>query len=133
MSIRKFTDSTDVSHAVAACGSRTLSKAEEFIHNYCPKGAVGQQDGLVGFKPKACGSYKEVVEDPVRRNGRKWRGAEAQNVHIVYIGTPHPSHYEDVMLALNAGKHCLVEKASWQCGIERTALAHQTAGHPQRG
>lgn len=56
---------TDVSHAIAAVGSRSLSKAEDFISKYCPNGAAGQQDGLVDFKPKAYGSYKGVVEDPV--------------------------------------------------------------------
>lgn len=33
-----------------------------------------------------------------------------QNVKIVYIGTLHQQHHDDVTAALNAGKHVLVEK-----------------------
>ncbi|WVQ82028.1 hypothetical protein IAT38_004156 [Cryptococcus sp. DSM 104549] len=87
---------TDVSHAIAAVGSRSLAKAEEFIKTNCPEGAAGQQTGLVDFKPKAYGSYKEVVDAP--------------NVNIVYVGTMNICHYEDAKLALEGGKHCLLEK-----------------------
>lgn len=58
-------DVSDVSHAIAAVGSRTLSKAEEFIAEYCPKGGIAQIEGLVSFSPQAKGSYQEVVDDPV--------------------------------------------------------------------
>ncbi|WVR07379.1 hypothetical protein IAU60_004420 [Kwoniella sp. DSM 27419] len=87
---------TDVSHAIAAVGSRSLAKAEDFIKTHCPEGAAGQQDGWVDFKPKGYGSYKEVVDDP--------------NVNIVYVGTMNICHYEDAKLALEGGKHCLLEK-----------------------
>ncbi|ORY35372.1 hypothetical protein BCR39DRAFT_509126 [Naematelia encephala] len=87
---------SDVSHAIAAAGSRSLSKAQAFLNEYCPNGAAAQQDGLVEFKPKPYGSYKEVVEDP--------------NVNIVYVGTMNICHYDDAKLALEAGKHCLLEK-----------------------
>ncbi|KAK8854925.1 hypothetical protein IAR55_003664 [Kwoniella newhampshirensis] len=87
---------TDVTHAIAAVGSRSLSKAEDFIAANCPRGAAGQQDGLVGFKTKAYGSYKGVIDDP--------------NVNIVYVGTMNMCHYEDAKLALEGGKHCLLEK-----------------------
>ncbi|WWD02469.1 hypothetical protein V865_000509 [Kwoniella europaea PYCC6329] len=86
----------DISHAVAAAGSRSLSKAEEFLDKYCPDGAAAQQQGLVDFKPKGYGSYKGVIEDP--------------NVNIVYIGTMNVCHYDDAKLALDAGKHVLLEK-----------------------
>ena len=56
---------SDISHAVAAAGSRDLKKAQEFIAKYCPEGASGQKEGLVDFKPKAYGSYQEVADDPV--------------------------------------------------------------------
>lgn len=56
---------TDVSHAVAAVGSRSLPKAQEFIEKYCPNGGVAQQDGSVDFKTDAVGSYQEVVDHPV--------------------------------------------------------------------
>ncbi|WWD18925.1 hypothetical protein CI109_103381 [Kwoniella shandongensis] len=100
---------TDVSHAIAAVGSRTLSKAEEFIAANCPNGAAGQQTGLVDFKPKAYGSYKEVVDDP--------------NVNIVYVGTMNVSHYEDAKLALEGGKHCLLEKPATLNAAEWKHLA----------
>lgn len=33
-----------------------------------------------------------------------------QKVDIIYIGTRHMTHYDDTKLALNAGKHVLLEK-----------------------
>lgn len=45
----------------------------------------------------AYGSYEEVVKDP--------------SVEVVYIGTPHSHHFQNAMLALEAGKHVLCEKA----------------------
>jgi predicted dehydrogenase len=32
-------------------------------------------------------------------------------IDVVYISTPHPFHHDNALLALNAGKHVLVEKA----------------------
>jgi predicted dehydrogenase len=46
--------------------------------------------------PKAHGSYDALFEDP--------------DVDIVYIATTHPSHRDNAIAALNAGKHVLVEK-----------------------
>ncbi|WWC63118.1 uncharacterized protein I303_105718 [Kwoniella dejecticola CBS 10117] len=86
----------NISHAVAAAGSRNIAKAQGFLDKNCPQGAAAQQDGLVDFKPKAYGSYKGVVEDP--------------NVNIVYIGTMNVCHYDDAKLALEGGKHVLLEK-----------------------
>ena len=80
-----------VTHAVAAVGSRSLQKAEEFIRDVCPKGAAGQIDGTASFKPKAYGSYKEVVEDPVSlprasrricRCSKLWTGRTARDSRI---------------------------------------------------
>ncbi len=42
-------------------------------------------------------SYEELVKDP--------------DVDVVYIGTPHPMHFENTKLALENGKPVLVEKA----------------------
>lgn len=33
-----------------------------------------------------------------------------QRVDIIYIGTPNTSHFPDALAALQAGKHCLLEK-----------------------
>jgi predicted dehydrogenase len=45
----------------------------------------------------AHGSYEDLVADPL--------------VDVVYIATPHPFHHANALLALNAGKHVLVEKS----------------------
>jgi predicted dehydrogenase len=46
--------------------------------------------------PCAYGSYEELVGDP--------------EVDVVYVATPHPAHLPCATLALEAGKHALVEK-----------------------
>jgi len=69
--------------AVSAVGSRSDASAREFADRF-------------GIRT-AHGSYRELVNDP--------------DVDIVYIGTPHSLHYEQARLALEAGKHVLVEKA----------------------
>jgi predicted dehydrogenase len=68
---------------VYAVGSRSYEKASAFAQEH----AI----------PVAYGSYEELVCDPL--------------VDLVYIATPHSHHYEHAMLALNHGKHVLVEKA----------------------
>ncbi|WP_309065728.1 Gfo/Idh/MocA family protein [Microbacterium sp.] len=47
--------------------------------------------------PRAHGSYEALVADP--------------DVDIVYVSTPHPMHHANARLALEHGKHALVEKA----------------------
>ena len=68
-------------HEVAAVGSRTLSNAQEFAKS---------------FGGTAYGSYEELVADPT--------------VDAIYVATPHPSHKENVISSLNAGKPVLCEK-----------------------
>jgi predicted dehydrogenase len=68
-------------HEVAAVGSRTLSNAQEFAKS---------------FGGTAYGSYEELVADPT--------------VDAIYVATPHPSHKDNVISALNAGKPVLCEK-----------------------
>jgi dihydrodiol dehydrogenase / D-xylose 1-dehydrogenase (NADP) len=65
-----------------AIGSRTQASADSFADKW--------------HIPHRHGSYKALVNDP--------------DVDVVYIGTPHPFHYENTLLCLNAGKHVLVEK-----------------------
>lgn len=67
---------------VAAVGSRSAGPAAEFAKEY----------GI----PTAHGSYEELVSNP--------------DVDAIYVATPHPFHEEHALLALNAGKHVLVEK-----------------------
>ncbi|QYH34720.1 Gfo/Idh/MocA family protein [Salinibacterium sp. M195] len=67
---------------IAAVGSRTQESATKFAAEY----------GI----PTAHGSYEDLVADP--------------NVDAIYVATPHPFHEEHALLALNAGKHVLVEK-----------------------
>lgn len=79
-----FTDDLRASGLrVAAVGSRSLERAQAFAveHNV----------------PTAHGSWQQLVDDPA--------------VDVVYIATPHPAHVEPALLALEAGKHVLVEKA----------------------
>lgn len=70
-------------HRVTAVGSRSLESAQAFAAAH----------GI----PNVHGSYESLVADP--------------EVDIVYVATPHPFHAEQAILALNAGKHVLVEKA----------------------
>lgn len=67
---------------VAAVGSRNLEKANAFAKSF----------GIAN----AHGSYEDLVADP--------------DVDIIYIATPHPQHVDAALLALDAGKHILVEK-----------------------
>jgi predicted dehydrogenase len=67
---------------VTAVGSRTQESADAFAAEF----------GI----PTAHGSYEALVADP--------------DVDAVYVSTPHPSHAAGAILALNAGKHVLVEK-----------------------
>jgi predicted dehydrogenase len=67
---------------IVAVGSRTKERAAEFASR-------------LGLK-QAYGDYKELVT--------------ADDLDVIYVATPHHLHCEGVILALNAGKHVLVEK-----------------------
>lgn len=79
---------------VAAVGSRTIDRAQAFAAEH----------GI----PAAHGSWQELVDDP--------------SVDIVYIATPHPAHLPAALLALEAGKHVLVEKAFTMTAAEAEAI-----------
>jgi len=80
----KFTGSLrrNTRQEVVAAGSRSVASAKEFA-------------GRVGIG-RAHGSYADLVADP--------------EVDVVYIATPHNFHHRHALLALDAGKHVLVEK-----------------------
>ena len=45
--------------------------------------------------PKAHGSYEALATD--------------RDVDVIYVATPHPTHAENALMALNAGEHVLIE------------------------
>jgi predicted dehydrogenase len=71
---------------LTAVASRRLESAEDFAARY------GTTD-----LTRAYGSYAELVEDP--------------DVDVVYVASPHALHHEHTMLAFDAGKPVLCEKA----------------------
>ncbi|KAI5462268.1 hypothetical protein BGZ63DRAFT_209153 [Mariannaea sp. PMI_226] len=80
-------DVHDVAHEiVAVASSSSAERAAEFIKKI---------DGPASAK--TYGSYHELVADP--------------NVDIIYVATPHSHHFQNAMLAIQAGKNVLCEKA----------------------
>lgn len=70
-------------YCVYAIASRSIDKAKSFAERWDVE--------------KAYGSYEDMVTD--------------KDVDLVYIATPHSHHFPHAMLAVNAGKPVLVEKA----------------------
>jgi predicted dehydrogenase len=75
------------SSVIAAVGSRDEEKARAFIAEN-----IGTDADTTIYT-----SYEDLVRDP--------------DIDVVYIGTPHSHHRDHALLAINAGKHVLVEKA----------------------
>ena len=75
-------DLVDAGFTLAAVGSRAPGAAEAFAAEF----------GI----PRAHGSYEQLVADP--------------EVDVIYVATPHPLHAENALLAIDAGKHVLIEK-----------------------
>lgn len=67
---------------VQAVGSRSQASADAFAAEF--------------DIPNAHVSYEALVADP--------------EVDVIYIATPHPMHADNAVLALEAGKHVLIEK-----------------------
>ena len=67
---------------IQAVGARDLARANEFADKF---GIPNRHQG-----------YEALVNDP--------------EVDVVYVSTPHPWHHQHALLALNAGKHVLLEK-----------------------
>ena len=89
-------------HTVGAVGSRTPESAARFAAAH----------GI----PRSHGSYEELVAD--------------DDVDVVYVATPHPQHAPNALLALEAGKHVLVEKpfTMTRAEAERIASAARQRG-----
>ena len=68
---------------LVAVGSRSQESADAFAARFDIRNAHP--------------SYEALVADP--------------EVDIIYVSTPHPMHHANARLALEAGKHVLVEKA----------------------
>lgn len=75
-------DLIDAGLTVHAVGSRTFEKASAFADRFAISVAYG--------------SYEELVADA--------------DIDIIYIATPHPQHVSAALLAIEAGKHVLIEK-----------------------
>lgn len=84
---------------VQAVGSRSQGSADAFAAEF----------GI----PNAHGSYEALVADP--------------EVDVIYVSTPHPMHAAGARLALEAGKHVLVEKAFTVNAAEARAIADLAA------
>jgi predicted dehydrogenase len=80
-----FTDSVTrhTASEVVAVGSREQDRAEAFADRH--------------HLGRAYGSYEDLVADP--------------SVEAVYVASPHSEHRDHALLAIDAGKHVLVEKA----------------------
>lgn len=68
---------------IVAVGSRSSQRATSFAAEF--------------NIPNAHGSYEELVSDP--------------EVDVVYIASPHSEHHQQALMAIEAGKHVLIEKA----------------------
>ncbi|KAF4983126.1 hypothetical protein FZEAL_1393 [Fusarium zealandicum] len=80
-------DANDVRHEIVAVASSTSAeRAGDFI-----KRINGPSSATL------YGSYAELVAD--------------SNIDIIYVATPHSHHFQNAMLAVQAGKNVLCEKA----------------------
>ncbi len=75
---------------VVAVGSRTAERAEAFARR------TGVEHSY--------GSYQQLVEAP--------------GVDVVYVASPHSEHRDHALLAIQAGRHVLVEKAFTRTATE---------------
>jgi predicted dehydrogenase len=91
-----FTDTLhrNTGSRVVAVGSRSKDRAERFAAEY-------------GVE-KAYDSYEQLVADP--------------GIDAVYVASPHNAHAEQALLALDAGKPTLVEKAFTQNTAQAEAV-----------
>jgi predicted dehydrogenase len=96
---QQTTDLLGNGFTVTAVGSRAQASADAFAAEF----------GI----PAAHGSYEALVADPT--------------VDAIYVSTPHPMHAADAVLALNAGKHVLVEKPFAMTAAQARAVVELAA------
>ena len=87
---------------IAAIGSRSPEKADAFARQW--------------DIATAHGSYEALVADP--------------SLDVIYVATPHNMHHGHVLLALDAGKHVLVEKPM---ALDRAQAAEMVARARAKG
>lgn len=87
---------------IVAVGSRSAERAAEFASKF----------GI----PRSYDSYEELVAD--------------DDIDVIYVASPHSHHAEQALLAIEAGKHVLVEKAFTPTAAEarRVVEAARAAG-----
>jgi len=81
---RKMADALNIHPDSQLCGvaSKTISKAEKFAEEFGVENAY---------------SYEEIVN--------------SKDIDVIYVATTHNFHFENAKLALEHGKHVLIEKA----------------------
>ncbi|WP_035915790.1 Gfo/Idh/MocA family protein [Knoellia sinensis] len=86
----------ETDQVIRAVASRDLTRAQGFADEFGAHTAYG--------------SYEELVADP--------------DVDIVYVASPHSEHHAHARLALDSGKHVLVEKAFARNATEAQDILH---------
>ncbi|HET9873938.1 MAG TPA: Gfo/Idh/MocA family oxidoreductase [Propionibacteriaceae bacterium] len=84
---------------IAAVGSRSIETATRFARRH----GIGQ----------AYGSYEQLVSDP--------------DIDVVYVATPHNAHLPHALLALQSGKHTVVEKPLALNAVQGERIADEAA------
>ncbi|KAJ5364637.1 D-xylose 1-dehydrogenase (NADP(+)) [Penicillium cataractarum] len=98
----KARDASDIAHQiVAVASSSSKDKATQFITT------LSIPDPCTAYS-----TYEDLVADPT--------------VDVIYVATPHSHHFQNVMLALNAGKNVLCEKA-FTVNAAQTKILCETA------
>lgn len=87
-----FNDS-GITHVITAVGSSSIGKADKFVAETLEP--LISKIGIV-HPPIVASKYDDVYTNP--------------EVDIVYVGSPHVNHLENVLAAIKGGKHVLCEK-----------------------
>lgn len=88
----------DKTHAIVAVGTSLVPKGEDFLTQY--EVTAGNNHGIRAVSQ----NYEDFYANP--------------DVDVVYIGTPHSFHKDQILSALKHGKHVLCEKPFTVTGAE---------------